>query len=101
MKTLIEICEAIQKLETKADLKVVFAAYKQRSRELYNKEATEVKQLFSLQQPVTFIHKGLVMHGKIIKKNEKRARVAISTLDGTGYVHKWDVPYTMLSPDHS
>lgn len=97
MKTLIEICEAIQKLESKADLKVVYAAANQRSRELYNFEVAHVKKDFSLQQEVTFIHKGRVIHGKIIKKNEKRAVVSVVAVDGQGFAQDWHVPYTKLS----
>lgn len=100
MKTLIEICEAIQKLETKADLKVVYAATNTRSRELYNKEVAKMKQDFSLQQEVTFMHKGRVICGKIMKKNEKRAIVAVVAADGKGYSQDWHVPYTKLSPDN-
>lgn len=97
MKTLIEICEAIQKLETKEDLKVVYAAANTRSRELYDLKIAHVKQDFSLQQEVTFIHKRRVIKGKIIKKNEKRAVVSVVAVDGQGFAQDWHVPYDKLS----
>lgn len=97
MKTLTEICEAIQKLGTREDLKVIFNAYQGRDRELRAENDTIAKQKFSLQQAVTFKHKGRVITGKIIKKNEMTAKVSVLPSDGLGYAQLYHVSYSLLS----
>lgn len=97
MKTLTEICEAIQKLGTREDLKAIFAAYQERDRELRSRDDAISRKTFSLQQAVTFEHKGRTITGKIIKKNEMTAKVSVLPSDGLGYAQLYHVSYALLS----
>lgn len=95
MNTL-EIFEAIKKIGTVAELKVVRKAHAERLRELQAGDAEIARRDFSLNQFVSFIHKGREVFGKIIKINLKTARVNVSPNDSMTYAGEWNVAYTLL-----
>ena len=98
-KSLDQILIVIGEMTEKDDLKEVYEAYRNRSRELRERETLDAKMTFRKGQKVSFKHKGFKYSGVIEKKNEKRAKVSVKETDhpfGDQYKGNWNVPYTAL-----